>query len=197
MKCCNSVCCNAKFETNYSSCTIRSSENICSSSGGAAHETRKTGWNSVYHQNWWFFEFHPPLNANALFCRFFFESHPVYDQTQGSGAVFFFFHTDNSWVAHMIMKTLTSACLLLEFSWQKRRQADKMRTLGASCSSVSSKLTGSCADPPTESIGTHHCPCLQQCHKPWQSCPKSLHIAQTMAICIDLHWILHAPVSID
>ncbi len=25
-----------------------------------------------------------PLNANVLFCRFFFQSHPVYDQTQGS-----------------------------------------------------------------------------------------------------------------
>ncbi len=24
----------------------------------------------VYHQNWWFSEFHPPLNANVLFCRF-------------------------------------------------------------------------------------------------------------------------------
>ncbi len=68
-----------------------------------------------------------------------------------------------------------------------------MHTLGASCFSVSSKLTGSCADPPTESIGTHHCPC----HKPWQSSLKSLHIAQTMAICIDLLRILHAPVSID
>jgi len=32
--------------------------------------------------------FHPLLNANALICRFFFESHPVYDQTQGTGAVF-------------------------------------------------------------------------------------------------------------
>jgi hypothetical protein len=29
------------------------------------------------------------LNANVLFCRVFFQSHPVYDQTQGSGAVFF------------------------------------------------------------------------------------------------------------
>ncbi len=37
-----------------------------------------------------FFEFHPPLNANVYFSAgFFFESHPVYDQTQGSGAVFF------------------------------------------------------------------------------------------------------------
>jgi hypothetical protein len=32
--------------------------------------------NSVCHQNWWFSEFHPPLNANVLFCRcFFLESH--------------------------------------------------------------------------------------------------------------------------
>jgi hypothetical protein len=34
-------------------------------------------------------EFHPALNVNVLFCTVFLESHPVYDQTQGSGAVFF------------------------------------------------------------------------------------------------------------
>jgi hypothetical protein len=43
----------------------------------------------------------------------------------------------------------------------------------------------------------HHCPCLQQCHKPWQSFPKSLNIFQTMAICIDLRQILHPPISTD
>ncbi len=32
-----------------------------------------------------FSQFHPPLNANVLF---FLKSRPVYDQTQGSGAVF-------------------------------------------------------------------------------------------------------------
>ncbi len=37
---------------NYSSCTGRSSENICSSSGGA-QEKGKIGWNSIYHQNRW------------------------------------------------------------------------------------------------------------------------------------------------
>jgi len=46
-------------ETNYSSCTVKSSENICSSSGGG-QEKVKTGWNSVYHQiRCFFFEFHP------------------------------------------------------------------------------------------------------------------------------------------
>jgi hypothetical protein len=30
------------------------------------------------------------------------------------------------WVTHMIVKTLASACLLLEIRWQKVRQADKM-----------------------------------------------------------------------
>jgi hypothetical protein len=30
----------------------------------------------------------PPLNANILYCRLFFESHRVYDQTQGTGVVF-------------------------------------------------------------------------------------------------------------
>jgi hypothetical protein len=59
---------------------FRISENICSSSGGA-QEKGQTGWNSVYHQNWWFSEFDPQLNANVLFCRFFKKSHPVNDQT--------------------------------------------------------------------------------------------------------------------
>jgi hypothetical protein len=38
-----------------------------------------------------FCEFHPPLNAKCTYYlqEVCFESHPVYDQTQGSGAVFF------------------------------------------------------------------------------------------------------------
>jgi hypothetical protein len=35
-----------------------------------------------------FLSFTPPLNANVLFCRFFLISPCVYDETQGSGAVF-------------------------------------------------------------------------------------------------------------
>jgi hypothetical protein len=43
---------------------------VCS---GGAQEKGKTGWNSVYHQNWWFFsEFHLLLNANVLFWMSFF-----------------------------------------------------------------------------------------------------------------------------
>jgi hypothetical protein len=57
-----------RFKTNYNSCLVKSSENICSSSGGV-QEKGKTWWNLVYHQNWWFSEFHPPLNTNVLFCR--------------------------------------------------------------------------------------------------------------------------------
>jgi hypothetical protein len=49
IKCWNST----RFESNYSSCTGRSTENIFSSSSGGAQEKWKTGWNSVYHQNWW------------------------------------------------------------------------------------------------------------------------------------------------
>jgi hypothetical protein len=72
MKCWNSAF-NARGPrlTNCCSCTVRSSENICSDSGDA-QERGKTGWNSVYHQNWWFSEFHLQLHANVLFCRFFF-----------------------------------------------------------------------------------------------------------------------------
>jgi len=31
---------------------------------------------------------YPPLNANLLLCRYFFDPYTVYDQTQGTGAVF-------------------------------------------------------------------------------------------------------------
>ncbi len=63
------------METIYSSCTVRSSENICSSSRGA-REKGKTRWTLVYHQNWRFCEFHPPSNANVFFWRFFFNLTP-------------------------------------------------------------------------------------------------------------------------
>jgi len=54
-------------ETNHHRCTGRSSENIGSSSGGAQAKG-KTGWNSVYHQIWWFFILvSPSLNPNVFF----------------------------------------------------------------------------------------------------------------------------------
>ncbi len=59
----------------------------------------KTGWDPVYHtKNGAFLSFTRPLKANVLFCRFFFESDLVQDQTQVSGAVF-------SW---LFQKTLLS-----------------------------------------------------------------------------------------
>jgi len=65
---------------------------VAASSGGA-HEKGKTGWNSIYHQNWWFSEFKPRLSQPWMLIYFFFlqvfeKSHPLYDQTQGSGCVF-------------------------------------------------------------------------------------------------------------
>ncbi len=36
-----------------------------------------------------FLSFIPPLNANVLILPVFFKTHPVYDQTQGYGAVLF------------------------------------------------------------------------------------------------------------
>jgi hypothetical protein len=59
-----------------------------------SQEKWKTGWNLVYHQNWWFSEFDPPLNATSSVL--FKESHPVYGQTQGSGVLYFSYFTDNS-----------------------------------------------------------------------------------------------------
>jgi hypothetical protein len=48
MKCWNSAIWCIRYDSNYSSCTGRSSENICSSSGGA-QEKGKTGWNSIWN----------------------------------------------------------------------------------------------------------------------------------------------------
>jgi hypothetical protein len=69
-------------------------KNICSKSGGA-EENGKRGSKqdetqfAVWHKKRGSSEFDspPPLKANVLFC-IFFESHPVLDQTQGTGAVF-------------------------------------------------------------------------------------------------------------
>jgi hypothetical protein len=58
-----------------------------------------------------FSEFHPLLNANVLFCRFKKKSHPVYDQTQGSGAVFsYFLNNSNFWIP-----SSNSICLFFFF----------------------------------------------------------------------------------
>jgi hypothetical protein len=64
----------ARFETNYSTCTSGSSENICSSSGGAAlrKKGRQDETQFTTKMNG-FLSFTPPLNANVLFCRLFFD----------------------------------------------------------------------------------------------------------------------------
>jgi hypothetical protein len=82
-------------ETNYSRCTGKSSENICSSSGGA-RKKGKTGWNSVYHQIWWFFFWvSPSLNAN-VFCVGFLISPRVWPNLGLWCHVFF-----TSWITLM------------------------------------------------------------------------------------------------
>jgi len=73
----------------YSSCTFRSSENICSSSGGAL-EKGETQWNSFTTKIDGFLSFIPRLNANVLFCRFKKKNLTLcMTKPQGSGAVFF------------------------------------------------------------------------------------------------------------
>jgi hypothetical protein len=53
----------------YNTCTVRSSENLCSSCAGAQENERKGNFRN--HQNWWFSEFHPWFNANVLFLQVF------------------------------------------------------------------------------------------------------------------------------
>jgi hypothetical protein len=90
-KCCTcrsneNILSSTRFEVIISSCTRRSNENILSSSGGA-QEKGKRG-SKLDETQFCVSEFHPLLKVNILFCRCFFLSHPVLDQTQGSGAVF-------------------------------------------------------------------------------------------------------------
>jgi len=56
----------------YSSYTGRSSENLCSISGGAQEKKKDRVKLRKPSKIWWFPEFHPPLNVNVVFCKFFF-----------------------------------------------------------------------------------------------------------------------------
>jgi hypothetical protein len=103
-------CWRTRFETNYSSCTVRSSENICSD-----QEKGKTGWNSVYHQNWWFSEFHhPPWMLVYFFAGFLWISPCVWPNS-GFWCCCFSYFTHNS----IIYSTLSSSARLAAspFMW--------------------------------------------------------------------------------
>jgi len=71
-----------RFKRNYSGCTCRSSENLCSSSGGKKKIEGET------QESINCLSFTPRLNVDVLLCGYVYESHPMYDQTQGTGAVF-------------------------------------------------------------------------------------------------------------
>ncbi len=62
-----------RFERNYSSCTGRSSENLCSSSGAAqVKERRDETQKTINFDGFLSFITTTPLNANVLFGRYFF-----------------------------------------------------------------------------------------------------------------------------
>jgi hypothetical protein len=44
--------------------------------------------NSLYHKNWWFFEFRLLLKVHVVVCKFFFKSHPMHDHILSSNVVF-------------------------------------------------------------------------------------------------------------
>jgi hypothetical protein len=69
-----------RFKTDYNSFTSKSSENICSNCGGVFKKNEKQGETQFTTKT----EVPPPLNANLFY---FFESQPIYDQTQGSSVV--------------------------------------------------------------------------------------------------------------
>jgi hypothetical protein len=82
-----------RFESNYSSCVQVIAVKVYVAAVEVAQDKQKTGWNSASYKNWWFSEFHPPfLSMLMYFLQGSFESHPKYDKTQGSGAVFSFLY---------------------------------------------------------------------------------------------------------
>jgi len=64
-----------RFKRNYSGCTCRSSENLCSSSGGKKKIEGET------QESINCLSFTPRLNVDVLLCGYVYESHPMYDQT--------------------------------------------------------------------------------------------------------------------
>jgi len=70
MKCWNSTF-NAQGWKGVIVCTFISSENICSNNGGILGK-KKNRVKLTKPSNRWFFKFHPPLNVNVFFCKFFF-----------------------------------------------------------------------------------------------------------------------------
>ncbi len=78
------------FETNYNNCTVKSSEKIYVAAVEVHTKKERQDETQLTTKIDGFSECHLPLNANVLFLQVFVESHPVYDQTQSSGAVFFF-----------------------------------------------------------------------------------------------------------
>jgi hypothetical protein len=68
-KCCISAFKCTRFESNYSSCKGRRSENLCNNSGGAQGKKKDK---VKLRKPSKFPEFQPPLNANVLFCMVFF-----------------------------------------------------------------------------------------------------------------------------
>jgi hypothetical protein len=70
------------FKTNYSSFTTRSSENICSNTTLEALKKKDRQGETKFTTKT---EVPPPLNVNIFY---FFESHPICDQTLGSSVVF-------------------------------------------------------------------------------------------------------------
>jgi len=79
-----------KVRGNYSSPTCRSGENICRSSGGA-QEKGKTGSKqdeTQFGTKSGAFLSLTSLEGECTVLQLVFESQPVLDQTQGSGAVF-------------------------------------------------------------------------------------------------------------
>jgi len=70
------------------------------------------------------------------------------------------------WVAHMIVKTLASACLLLEIRWQKGRQADKISPCTHSLPTLLAPPSNFLSLPSTEFLKNKFCCSCCSCY--WQ-----------------------------
>jgi len=99
-KCCISAFKCTRFESNYSSCKGRRSENLCNNSGGAQGKKKDK---VKLRKPSKFPEFQPPLNANVLFCMFFFNLTLCMTKLREGRVGAFGWNQPNNWKTVLVM----------------------------------------------------------------------------------------------
>jgi hypothetical protein len=123
----------ARFESNFSSPTGRSSENICSTtSGGLRKKDRgvNTGWKfgSPPKKKWCFSGFTYPWMLMYFFASFFFLISPRFGPNLGVLVLCFLNFTDfsHTWASYSIIILFSEKVVFKKKIWKKIKESDKI-----------------------------------------------------------------------